>query len=485
MDKTIAAKRKQRFLLSCLLFLLLFALLMLFFFALPAMRRKQEKNAALLQIQEGASSHNAFFLSMYPIGGFSEEAFHTYEGLDLMKLSFTIPDYDMFLLCLEELQRSCPNPQKLYLGLDPLLLTKEQVSSIPAMFPNTDLSILLAPRSLEEWCGIKEIDASLAAYRSITDALTSQPRVKVYPFFAQEWVIANPENYINSMELREDISLRLFLYGLFEEETRDCRIRPEETEELFVQLRQLISDTASGTYAFPDLSSWKIVFIGDSVIGNFIDRRSIPAYLHDLAGATTYNCGWGGATAASVGTQSLEILLNGLIEGATESLPEESQAYIGLSEVRSRESQESLDDPHTLFVLHFGINDYYKGLPLDAADPLDTGSCSGAMRNGIERLRAAYPHARLLMILPNHVFLFGEGTEPMGEEGHVYEDYINALTEIAKAYQLPVLDDYHQIINSEKSYVHVDDGTHPNDYGRFQIAYALMRLIADQLEETY
>lgn len=472
------AKRKQTLILISVLCLILIAFA--FFFA-PAFQDRRVRSLSMQSIQESAGTYDSYFLSMFPITEFHEEDFRTYEALSLMKLSYTIPDYDTLKAFFVTLQGNAPI-KKIYLGLDPAKLSGEQATELIAMLPDTVFSIFLYPRSLDQWKEIQESDSLLSAYHDLTVTLISLPLVKVYPFFAQEWVIANPDNYLTSNELKDDIDLRIYLYSLFANESRDCCIREEDAEILFDQFHELIVAAKEGAVFFPDLSSRKIVFLGDSVIGNFTDRRSIPAYLHDLAGAATYNCGWGGATATDTGLCCLHPVLDALISGNLQELPTDVQAYTGLSQLYAAETPSSLNSPDTVFVLHYGINDYYLGLPLETSDPLDTNSFAGAMRNGITRLKQAFPQASIVIILPNHIFTFENGTEVLSDHGMVYEDYIDTLSQIALDYNLPVLDAYHQIINGEKTYVHVDDNTHPNDYGRFQIAYALMHVIAEQPE---
>ena len=421
---------------------------------------------------------DGFFLSMFPIDGFSEEDFTTYEGITVKRSDHLYTDHQKMLKAFQLLSDHAYQPKMIYLGLDPDKITVQQAGELLSVFPDTTFKVFLKYRSILEWKTMDDYESLLSKYQDLTTFLASADNAKVYPFFAEEWIIADANNYQDNGGLKEDVSNRLFLYALFSEEERDCRILPGEVSDLFSRFRGLIKSIRSGEYGFQDLSDKSIIFIGDSVFGNFTDRRSIPVQLHNMSGADTFNCGWGGSRASYCDKSHFSYILDAILGAQPNLLPSDSQSFLGLTEFLSIKGSSALNSPDTVYVLHFGINDYISGAPVETEDPYDAYSLCGAMRAGIERLQSDCPDSRILIVIPNHLFAFERGTAVINEEAGVYENYIEGLIKVANEYHLPYLDDYHQIINSEKQATHVNDGVHPNDSGRFLIAYGLMHAIA-------
>lgn len=465
--KTIPKKNR---LLACLGILLLG-------FAIMAFMRYQNRDS-YDPLSDVSIADDAVFLSMFPIDGFREADFSTYEGISLSKVSHVFPDQESLDHALRMLAKNQYHPDLIYLGLDPARITPDQVNEMFSLFPAAGFKIYLENRPLSKWTELKDMEYVWKAYLNLTTFLASSPRAKVYPFFAQEWIIADAENYLPDGSLKEDVAQRVFLISLFSDSARDCQIQPEDVEELFAQFHALLQNAKTGSYRFLDLSDKNIIFLGDSIFGNYSDRRSIPEQLHAMSGANVFNCGWGGATAAQNGARSFPGMLEALLSGDLNTSPTDSQFHAGLTKYLSDNSLEDLNSPDTILVLHYGINDYIQGIPVETSDRHDPYSLCGSMRNGIEQIQELLPEASVIIVIPNHIFFFQEGTEILSEQGSIYEDYINGLIRVAAEYHLPTLDDYHDVINSKKQSVHVEDGIHPNDYGRFQIAYALMHAIS-------
>lgn len=423
---------------------------------------------------------DGFFLSMFPVDGFQEEFFVTYEGITISRSDHIFTNGNKLLKAFHSLSSHAFSPKMIYLGLDPGKLTMQQVEELLDTFPNASYKVFLKYRSLLEWKTMDDFEPLFSKYRELTEYLSSCANVRIYPFFAEEWIIADVNNYQDNGGLKEDVSKRVYLYALFSEEERNCQIMPYETDDLFSRFHDWILSVRSGDYHFVDLSDKNVLFIGDSVFGNYTDRRSIPEQLRAMSGANTFNCGLGGALASysselPYSTQMLDAVLN----ATPDVLPEDSQPFIGLTEFLKAESKSALNSPNTVYVLHFGINDYINGAPIETEtkDPYDVHSLCGAMRANIEKIRTACPDSRILMVIPNPIFNLEHGTLVMNEEAGVYENYVNALIKVAKESQVPYLDNYHQTINCEKQATYVDDGVHPNDSGRYMISYALMHAI--------
>ena len=471
-------EKKSRIIIVSSAIILLLAVILIVICQMPAYREKESKAEAILQF--ATSSYDCVFLSMFPTSTFHAEDFHTYEARTIAMPDITISDYETMYSFFQYLKEYNHDIKEIYLGLSPDRITAEQAESLVQMFPDTLFKVFPEWLPLEQWTSRKDADALVAKYQDIVYAMTHQPNALVYPFFSHEWIIADSTNYLEGSLLKEDVALRTYLLSLIgpEEAAHSFYARPDRVDELFEEFRAFLSVAESGEYGFPDLSDLEVVFLGDSVFGNYNDRRSIPGYVSNLSGAETYNLGWGGATASDRDGICLRPILNALLRQDPSSLPKDSQAYTGLTKYLIQK-QKSDKAHRMLFVLHFGINDYFEGVPIRSTNSTDTSTFSGALRDAVTKLRTAYPDAQICLVVPNPIFAFQNGTEILNAaEGTTYADYAQAILDLAREEQLPCLDNYHDSHLEETQWLYYSDDVHPNDYGRYKIAYALMHFLS-------
>ena len=91
----------------------------------------------------------------------------------------------------------------------------------------------------------------------------------------------------------------------------------------------------------------------------------------------------------------------------------------------------------------------------------------------IEMIKAQRPNAKILLIAPNGITAFQYGKKQLSEEGAPLADYVNAALEIGNSYGIPVLNDY-EVLSPETAINYLDGDIHPNEYGRYKIAKALI-----------
>ena len=101
------------------------------------------------------------------------------------------------------------------------------------------------------------------------------------------------------------------------------------------------------------------------------------------------------------------------------------------------------------------------------------------MRKMIETLQENRPDARILLIVPNTVTCFENGSRLHGENGAPLSDYVDAILRIGLEYGLPVQDNYHDVISAEIAEDYLQDQIHPNEYGRYMITKELIRQISE------
>jgi len=422
------------------------------------------------------SNYNCVFLSMFPIDTFQEEDFSYFRAEDVLKLTEVIPNYQTLKSCVKAVSSSGNEVGTIYLGVDPLKVSAQQVLELQASLPGTSFEVIPTYRRLSQWLSDKRADAHFQAYRDFVEALQEKENVRVYSFFSQEWLIADDANYLSGLLLNESVAERIYIYS---DALHNCNFNRENTPTIFYEFEQLLQGAREHGYSFPDLSDWDIVFFGDSVMGNYVGHDSIPGLIRDLCNARTYNCGWNGATASGAEVSGGINVLNCYLSGDLTSLPTDSRTYLGLRERLEAEKQPS--GRKQLFVIHYGLNDYFQGKPIDnAADPYDAETYCGAIRSMIETLKKQRPEARILLIAPNAVTCFDAGSRILGENGAPLADYVDALLQVADAYHLAIQNDYRDVLPPENAERFLDGEVHPNEYGRYKIAKALAELITVQ-----
>ena len=82
----------------------------------------------------------------------------------------------------------------------------------------------------------------------------------------------------------------------------------------------------------------------------------------------------------------------------------ESDYQLGLNEYLAAD----VNKKH-VFVINFGLNDYFGGHPVSTDDPQDLGTYTGALRQGIAALKEAYPEAAIIVQVPTYTNFFSEG----------------------------------------------------------------------------
>ena len=131
-----------------------------------------------------------------------------------------------------------------------------------------------------------------------------------------------------------------------------------------------------------------------------------------------------------------------------------------------------------MFVINYGLNDYYNGAALVSEDPYDISTYGGALRGGIQKLKEAYPDAQIVLMTPNFTTYFDYGQGRNSEEGGMLEDYAKLALEVAKEQQIEVLDNYHELpITKENWKDYQDDGCHLNERGRFLLGSRIAKMI--------
>lgn len=247
---------------------------------------------------------------------------------------------------------------------------------------------------------------------------------------------------------------------------------------------------------------YRIVCLGDSIIGNERGDTSITALMADALGEPVYNGAFGGTTmTCRFGENRAAVTADCL------SLAQLSQA-IALQDFSVQNASVTSCSPMEYFpesmygfqridfdeveilVIEHGVNDYLAGVPLDnKQDPYDVYSFGGALRYSLEQLMGSYPDMRILLVTPTFCwYKFTEQDCTQIDFGHgILEDYVELELYIAQEYGVEILDNYHNsAIQPGESYeewqVYTVDGVHLNEVGRELIAGRIVDYIQNGTE---
>lgn len=413
-------------------------------------------------------SYDTVFLSMYPIDNYEEESYTYWRAMDAIVTSHEIPNLFTLKNYLKKVNEA-GTVTTVYLGVLPEKIDASELAGLLLSYPDMRFEVILPYPELDYWLTLseEECDGLLQTYRDFIPPLLNHGNIAPYFFGGAEWLIANPANYEDTFLTNEEISETLMLHSDVDHDyVLTAATQPLPTAPID-NLADLIERYRAESIAYPDLSDWTIVFMGDSVIGNYAKTNSIPGVVGGLTGANVYNLGYGGgsATEFSDDNASLIDVVNALIRKDLSGLPEDTQLYSGM--------EQYIQDSPTgklCVVINYGLNDYFSGAALSSDDPYDIHSYAGAFRTSIETLREACPDVRILLNTPNFTILFENGTQYRFDQTHTLSDYADALIAISGEMDVAVLDNFNELgINADNFHNYLSDECHPNELTRYLI----------------
>ena len=246
-----------------------------------------------------------------------------------------------------------------------------------------------------------------------------------------------------------------------------------------------IGDDAKPVIA--SLMGKKIANFGDSIFGNARPPLDVSTFLADNTGATVYNCAFGGCTMSQhVGHWDAFSMYRLAYAIANNDYSVQDEAIN--HDDRTSYAEEPLALMKTIdysgldiLTISYGTNDFTGNRQIDNSDNLlDTSTVCGALRYSIETLLTAYPSLRIFVLLPTYRFWIDSANAYIDDAfnhtnnlGKTLIEYIKGIAETAKAYNVPVIDNFAELgINkfNRQQYFPVTDGTHHNENGRKLIA---------------
>lgn len=238
-----------------------------------------------------------------------------------------------------------------------------------------------------------------------------------------------------------------------------------------------------------------ILFLGDSLIGQYRDETSIPYLVGQALGKTTFNGAFGGSTMTwypnyeSDYYQRSGLNFPALVQAmVTDDFG--VQKSVSINEPGTEDFPTVIENMSNIdfgtvetIIIEYGTNDYFSGANIECGS--EERTFKGSFSIGISNLKEQYPHLRVVVIGPtyNWYYMTEQSCEEIEFGGGYLSVYVRTLEELCEEYQVEFVDLYDlydQELNIYEGAIYVTDGIHPNEYGRKLIANA----IVDYLNEN-
>lgn len=399
-------------------------------------------------------------VSMIDENFFDKERFLTYMALNVMVAEGKADTGLKVLAVLDEAKAA--SKERVYLQLDPTIALASKECDFIAEFcqaadamPTCSIQILLPNPALSYWTGRSEeqMQEELAAYEDFLTQVSSHANVTCYYLGAEEWLYRNPGHFTDTaFKTNEVISQKLFLFtfcdGLYQTNPADFHAKR-------LQLTEAAQAERANPTEYPDFSGKTFVFFGDSIIDYVHGSHSIPGFLEGLTGAHCESSAHSGSSA----TQRFDYPF---------SFPEVAAEFL------ASKSPADYSGTELYFFIHFGLNDYFTGLPVDSETP-DDFSYAGSLRNNIAKLKASFPESVFILSGPTFTPLYEGGTMVNSEAGDVLTAYRDAAKTVADETGCLFLDNYKTWELTEETAAELlTDGVHPGEQGRYLFTLHLM-----------
>ncbi|MCM1188874.1 MAG: SGNH/GDSL hydrolase family protein [bacterium] len=421
-----------------------------------------------------SEEYDTVFLSMYPIDNYSVSDFSYYRGMTALKADNVITGFSQLKKYLNRIDASGQTAANVYLGIRPDRISAEQLTSLLQRYPSTTFELILSYPSAAYWQSLSESEYSrvLKSYQHFLAEAAEISGARTYFYAAEKWLVANPLLYDDFFSVNADTARVLFTNSDY---AHPYMVTADNAADLSRSLDELTASLRDNAPVYPNLSDYDLIFFGDSVFGNYTDDMSIPGVVHALTGATVYNCGYGGNSAAMA--EDIPISLPGIAKAFFEEdlslIPTVQQTYQGFTDYFNA----SHSGQKTCFIINYGLNDYFREFAISSADPMDITTYSGAIRTAVAEIRKRSADSQIILCTPSYsAYVLRESDDPNDTHLHDYADCVFAL---AEELDVDVLDFFYTLgITGEnyESYL-VPDLVHPNANGRFLIARKIITMI--------
>lgn len=434
----------------------------------PWSRSNMAQQSDLFRIS--LNSYDTVFLSMYPIEPYDEADFLYFRGMNILKTDRLLPDLSSLRKYMERIAESGNPVSTVYLGIRPDKITAGELLLLTAAYPEMVFEVIIAHPSIEYWRQLSntQYEKTLAAYCDFLSAVGDSPNMRFYFFASEEWLTCNSGLYTDNWSLTPDAARYVMTTS---DICHSYQVTPDNAARLSAALRRLTAVQRTTPTTYPDLKDTAIVFFGDSIIGNYTDGMSIPGSVHGLTGASVYNLGYNGNSAAmhKKAVITLPGIADAFVKQDSSVIPKDAQVYAGFLEYAANPPRT---DCELIFVINYGLNDYFLQNPISSEDPYDITTYSGAIRTAVSCLKKHYKDARIFLCTPTYTPLSDE------ENSLSLEDYVNAVIDLSCEMNVDVIDNYSSLgIDETNHHIWLTDKVHLNEKGRFEAARIIINAI--------
>ena len=412
--------------------------------------------------------YDTVFMSMYPIDYYEEEDYATLRGMNIIKCSNEISCSIMFRVYMKWIAMAGKPVTTVYLGVDPEKTDSEDLIELAQSYPGISFEMIYFHPQISYWMKMEDskYEKTFSEYQELARNVIALPNVRMYLFSGQEWLICNPLNYEKNNATNPEVSY--LLMGL-SDYLHPYLLTTENMESMFAHAGEVIHKYREQTIIYPDAGNTDIVFIGDSIIGNYTDSTSIPQVVSALCKGRVYNLGVGGMTAATKEGDALtaNMVVDALLNEQTDAISGNVYLCSQLRAFIDREKKENL-----MFVFNYGLNDYFNSVAIEGNEPLDESTFMGAYRAMLSKIQMKFPDAVIVLCTPNYTITIQEDQQQIKYKEQ--ESYANAVKALAGEFHTEVLDNFKELpIDNENWSLYLADGVHLNEQGRFMFGERL------------
>ena len=366
--------------------------------------------------------------------------------------------------------------KSVFLEIDPIAFSKESgkaeldyINGLAEKYADVSFYTILSYPSAQYWKSLTEAEmkAQLETYESLIKLLTHNDNVSMYWPGSEKWLIESRTNY-NSGVPTEDVALNLLILCT-------CNLKYTVDKDSIASYEESLKAVVSEDIRYSDLSDKEIVFFGDSIFGNYHGPISIPGATEGLSGAGTYNLGIGGTSAIG----DFNNVVNTFIGSSASDIDNEE-----FNKELERFKKEHDGSKKLCFVINYGVNDYFSGIPakINSGAPYQDysyDSYESALTDGIIKLKSTFPDSDIYILSPIYTDYFEGGTHVLSDVGSNLQTYRNVGQQIAEKTNVNWIDSLTLIeITAKNHKTYLVDGVHPTPDGIYLISSAIIKAIS-------
>ena len=127
---------------------------------------------------------------------------------DIVKTDYVIPDNKVLQKYMETAKASQKMLNRVYLGIEPKEIAKEEVVLMIQQNPSIYFEVVLAYPQIEYWLDMEqeECEALIQHYQTFAEWVVLLENADVYFLGSEEWLLCNPKNYVDTFTTNAAVS---------------------------------------------------------------------------------------------------------------------------------------------------------------------------------------------------------------------------------------------------------------------------------------